>query len=186
VRPVLAIPIDERFPELSPDGKWLAYTSDDSGRPELYVQPYPGPGRRVPITSGGAQNPAWSKNGNQLFYSAGTQMMAVPFTVSGGAFVPGKPVPLFSQAPLAGGTTVRAAPPPAPLGTSILCPSEAITRGSRHRSHRCAHGDQSSAILWSAGKKRSPCAACLPHRARCQASRLASTSSSALGRDWWA
>ena len=109
VRPVLATPIDERFPELSPDGKWLAYTSDDRGQAELYVQPYPGPGRRVPITSGGAQNPAWSKKGNELFYSAGTQMMAVPFTVSGGVFVPGKPVPLFSQASLGGGTTVRAA-----------------------------------------------------------------------------
>ena len=108
VRPVLATPIDERFPELSRDGKWLAYISGDTGRPELYVQPYPGPGRRVPITSGGAADPAWSKIGNELFYRVGTQMMAVPFAVSAGTFVPGKPVLLFTHFSLGSGTTVRA------------------------------------------------------------------------------
>ena len=66
----MATPADERSPELSPDGKWLAYASDDSGRIELYVQPYPGPGPRVTMTSGGALDPAWSKNSNELFYRA--------------------------------------------------------------------------------------------------------------------
>ena len=108
VRPVLATPNDERFPELSRDGKWLAYISGDTGGPELYVQPYPGPGRRVPITSGGALDPAWSKTGNELFYRVGTQMMAVPFAVSAGTFVPGKPVLLFTHFSLGSGTTVRA------------------------------------------------------------------------------
>ena len=55
VRPVIATAADERFPEISPDGKWLAYVSNESGRTELYVQPYPGPGSRVTVTSTGAQ-----------------------------------------------------------------------------------------------------------------------------------
>src|SRR5688572_5579200 len=107
-RAVVATAADERSPELSPDGKWLAYVSDDSGRLELYVQPFPGPGPRVTITNGGGLDPAWSKNGNELFYRLGATIMAVPFTVSGDAFVPGKPVELFRQASLGGGTTVRA------------------------------------------------------------------------------
>ena len=114
VRPVLATPADERFPEISPDGKWLAYTSNDSGRPQIYVQPYPGPGARVAITTGGAEDPAWSKNSNELFYRAPggagnpPAFTAVPFTVSATSFVPGKPVLMFNQAILGGGTTVRA------------------------------------------------------------------------------
>jgi eukaryotic-like serine/threonine-protein kinase len=107
-RAVVATPADERSPELSPDGKWLAYCSDDNGRLELYVQPYPGPGPRVTITSGGAQDPAWSRNSSELFYRAGAAVMALPFTVSGGAFVPGQPVELFRQGSLGAGTTVRA------------------------------------------------------------------------------
>ena len=114
VRAVVATPADERAPEISPDGKWLVYTSNDSGNSEVYVQPYPGPGPRVTVTTGGAVDPAWSKNSNELFYmgpgGAGKPpaMNAVPFTVSGTAFVPGKPVVLFNQNVLGGGTTVRA------------------------------------------------------------------------------
>ena len=83
VRPVIATAADERFPEISPDGKWLAYTSNESGRAELYVQPYPGPGSRVTVTSTGAEEVAWSKNSNELFYSIGNRMMAVRYKISG-------------------------------------------------------------------------------------------------------
>jgi eukaryotic-like serine/threonine-protein kinase len=113
VRPVVATPADERAPEISPDGKWLAYTSNDSGNSEVYVQPYPGPGPRVTVTNGGAVEPAWSKNSNELFYMGPggpgkpPAMNAVPFTLSGTSFVPGKPVVLFNQNTLGGGTTVR-------------------------------------------------------------------------------
>jgi serine/threonine-protein kinase len=112
-RPVLATPADERFPELSPDGKWLAFVSDESRTPALYVQPYPGPGLRVTVATN-AQEPAWSKNGNELFYRGPpgqgqpTALFAVPFTVTDGAFVPGTPVELFRQPALGSGTTVRA------------------------------------------------------------------------------
>jgi serine/threonine-protein kinase len=123
-RPILTTPAEEQFPELSPDGKWLAYVSDESGRPELYVQPYREPGNhRVTITRGGAQEPAWSKNTNELFYRIDNQqLMTVPFTVSGGSFVPGVPQPLFrSPLPLLGtGTTVRATYDVAPDGRLLL------------------------------------------------------------------
>ena len=114
VRPVVATPADERAPDISPDGKWLAYTSNDSGNSEVYVQPYPGPGPRVTVTTGGAVDPGWSKNSNELFYlgpggpGKPPAMYAIPFTVSGTSFVPGKPVALFNANNLlGGGTTVR-------------------------------------------------------------------------------
>jgi eukaryotic-like serine/threonine-protein kinase len=110
-RPVVATPADERSPELSPDGKWLAYVSDEAGTPALYVQPYPGPGPRVTVVNR-AQEPAWSKNSNELFYrDTGAQqpaLFAVRYTVSNGSFVPGTPVELFRQPGLGSGTTVRA------------------------------------------------------------------------------
>jgi serine/threonine-protein kinase len=133
-RAVLATPADERSPELSPDGKWLAYVSDDSGRPGIYVQPYPGPGPRVTITSGGALDPAWSKNGNELFYRVGPQIVAVPFTVSGGTFIPGKPITLFSQASLGSGTTVRANYDVAPDGRFLL--NQVMTEAGQQRNRR--------------------------------------------------
>jgi hypothetical protein len=88
------------------------------------VQPYREPGNhRVTITRGGAQEPAWSKNTNELFYRIDNQqLMTVPFTVSGGSFVPGVPQPLFrSPLPLLGtGTTVRATYDVAPDGRLLL------------------------------------------------------------------
>jgi len=111
--PVVATPADERFPELSPDGKWLAFVSDEAGSPALYVQPYPGPGPRVTMADN-AQEPAWSKSGSELFFRASlvpgqpTALLAVPFAISNGSFVPGKPIELFRQPALGSGTTVRA------------------------------------------------------------------------------
>ena len=76
----------ESHPAFSPDGRWLAYDSDESGRPEVYVQPYPGPGAGKAISSGGASAPAWSASGRELFFMtlprAGSlmKMMAVPVT----------------------------------------------------------------------------------------------------------
>lgn len=69
-------PLNNRFnethPEFSPDGRSLAYLSDESGRRAVYVQPYPGPGRRVPISTAAdfAGEPAWSRDGKELFYRA--------------------------------------------------------------------------------------------------------------------
>jgi eukaryotic-like serine/threonine-protein kinase len=149
LRPILATPADERFPELSPDGKWLAYTSNDAGRPELYVQPYPGPGMRVTITSGGAADPAWSKKGNELFYRLGNQIMAVPFTVAGESFRPGKPVALFEQGSLGSGTTVRATYDVAADGRFLL--NQPIPDAAQERSRRMAPVSLRFVLNWTQG-----------------------------------
>ena len=70
----------ETSPQISPDGKWLAYTSDESGRPEIYVSPFPGPGGRIAISTGGGTEPRWSRDGRELFYRLGDRMMAVTMT----------------------------------------------------------------------------------------------------------
>ena len=133
-RPILATTADERFPELSPDGRWLAYVSDETGRLELYVQPYPGPGRRVTVTSDGGQDPAWSKNSDELFYRNGASMMSVRFTATDTEFVPERPVMLFQQAALGAGTTVRATYDVSPDGRFLFnqpVPDAALARNRR-------------------------------------------------------
>jgi serine/threonine-protein kinase len=56
------------FPTFSPDGHWIAYTSTESGAPELYVQPYPGPGEKIRVSTAGAFDPIWPANGRELLY----------------------------------------------------------------------------------------------------------------------
>lgn len=63
--------------EFSPDGQWVAYTSNESGREEVYVQPFPGPGGKWMISIGGGNSPRWSRNGHELFYVNGNRMMSV-------------------------------------------------------------------------------------------------------------
>jgi len=75
--PFLMTPFDERAPRFSPDGKWLAYVSNESGHDEVYVQPFPGPGRKWPISTDGGADPVWSRSGRELFYRQGGQMMVV-------------------------------------------------------------------------------------------------------------
>jgi len=62
---------------LSPDGRWLAFDSDETGQREVYIQPFPGPGTRVRVSSSGGLNPAWSRSGKELFYWERTQVIAV-------------------------------------------------------------------------------------------------------------
>ena len=66
--PLLASPYNEYFPALSPDGRWLAYVTDESNRQEVYVRPFPGPGRKVLVSQGGGVEPIWSRDGRELFY----------------------------------------------------------------------------------------------------------------------
>jgi eukaryotic-like serine/threonine-protein kinase len=93
-RPFLATQHNESAPRFSPDGHWLAYVSDESGRWEVYVQPYPGPGGKWQVSTDGGAEPAWNPAGRELFYRAGNRMMAAPVTFQPG-FSAGKPVVLF-------------------------------------------------------------------------------------------
>ncbi len=66
----------ETMPRISPDGRWIAFTTDESGVDEVVVQPFPGPGGRVQVSSGGGSQPVWSRDGRQLFYRGGGSLMA--------------------------------------------------------------------------------------------------------------
>lgn len=76
-RPFLQTKFAEGSPKFSPDGRWIAYCSNESGRNEIYVQPYPGPGPRIQISAEGGTDPVWAKSGKELFYRDRDQMMIV-------------------------------------------------------------------------------------------------------------
>ena len=80
---------------LSPDGRWLAYTSNVTGTLEVYVQPYPGPGDPVRVSPNRGADPVWAKNGRELFYMEGRRMMAVVPVGAGPSFDFKGPTPLF-------------------------------------------------------------------------------------------
>ena len=80
---------------LSPDGRWLAYGSDATGRREVYVTAFPSASSTQLVSRGGGIEPRWSHSGRQLFFKSGNQMMAVDIT-PGTTFVAGTPRPLFS------------------------------------------------------------------------------------------
>jgi eukaryotic-like serine/threonine-protein kinase len=88
---------NETAPRFSPDGHWIAYTSAESGRSEVYVRPYPGPGGKWQISTEGGTEPVWNPKGRELFYRVGNKMMAVDVTTQG-AFSAGKPRVLFEGA----------------------------------------------------------------------------------------
>ena len=75
--PFVLTAFDEWSPAFSPDGRWLAYCSNETGRNEVYVQPYPGPGGKWPISTDGGTEPAWSPSGKELFYRRGEQLISV-------------------------------------------------------------------------------------------------------------
>jgi serine/threonine-protein kinase len=93
-RPFLQTRFLEGGPVFSPDGRWLAYVSDDSGRSEVYVRPFPGPGEKIPVSTDGGYEIAWPRRGHELFYRSGNLMMAVDVT-TGATFTSGKPHRLF-------------------------------------------------------------------------------------------
>jgi Tol biopolymer transport system component len=92
--PFLVTPAFESQAMFSPDGRWIAYCSTESGSWEVYVQPFPRKDAKVQVSSGGGRIPFWSRNGRDLFYATERQqIMRVPYTIRNGAFAPGQPVP---------------------------------------------------------------------------------------------
>jgi hypothetical protein len=74
-RPFVATSADEETPRLSPDGKWLAYSSDETGRYEVYVRPVSTAGGRVQISAGGGTEPVWARDGRSIFYRGNARVM---------------------------------------------------------------------------------------------------------------
>jgi hypothetical protein len=114
-------------PAFSPDGKWLAYTSNESGQNEVYVRPFPGPGGKWQISTGGGRNPVWSRTRPEIFYaregaavltstlgipaslSDQRRIMVASYTSEGGSFRAGKPQEVSDEAvaPLRPARTTR-------------------------------------------------------------------------------
>jgi serine/threonine-protein kinase len=88
----LGTPFTELYPAFSPDGRWLAYQSNESGTYEVYVRPFPGPGGRWQISTGRGVFPLWSRDGRELlFETLDNRVMAVSYTAKGDSFAAGKP-----------------------------------------------------------------------------------------------
>ena len=151
-RPLIATMASEAFPEFSPNGKWIAYVSNESGRAELYVQPYPGSGNRVTVSSGGGvSEPAWSRNSNELFYRVGPAIMSVRYG-AGDEFVPERPEKLFDQPPLLGGTSVRVSYDVAPDGRFLF--GVAVPDGADERIRRIFPRTLRVAVNWTTAANR--------------------------------
>jgi serine/threonine-protein kinase len=105
-RPFLQTTFLESGARFSPDGRWLAYLSDESGRNEIYVQPFPGPGGKWQISREGGTQPLWARNG-EIFYRNGNQLMVVETKTQPGSqpiFSAGTPRLLFEGPYVATGT----------------------------------------------------------------------------------
>ncbi|MFN7926302.1 MAG: protein kinase [Bryobacteraceae bacterium] len=90
--PFLGTSAYENTPAFSPDGRWLAYASNESGTLEVYVRRYPGPGGIVQISNDGARFPVWSNNGRELLFETfDRQVVAVSYTIKGDSFIAEKP-----------------------------------------------------------------------------------------------
>jgi Tol biopolymer transport system component len=82
------------WPAFSPDGRWIAYHSVESGVAEVYVRPFPGPGGKWQISTGGGYFPRWSRNGKELFYrSQDSKIMVLTYTASSDSFRADQPQP---------------------------------------------------------------------------------------------
>jgi len=106
-KPFLNTPFGEFFPAFSPDGRWLAYMSNESGGYEVYVRPFPGPGGKWQVSSGGGIMPQWSRNGRELFYRTTDQkIMVATYSAARDSFHADKPR-LWSDVQIEGRGTIR-------------------------------------------------------------------------------
>jgi serine/threonine-protein kinase len=95
LEPFLATSFDERDPMFSPDGRWVAYASDESGVAEVYVRPFPSAGGRWQVSDGGGRFPTWSADGQELFYRTENGIMVASVETDGDSFRVGKAGQLF-------------------------------------------------------------------------------------------
>ena len=115
--PYLATSAHERAARISPDGRWVAYQSDETGRHEVYVQSYPRPGRKLLVSTGGGINPVWRGDGRELYYWQGDQLVAAQLGIGA------------ANAPLS--VRGRAALFRAPYAQSVLANYDVSPDGSR-------------------------------------------------------
>ena len=94
-KPLLQEKYSETEPQISPDGRWMAYASNESGKSEVYVRPFPDVNKgKWQVSTSGGNSPLWSPDGRELFYRSGDAAMAVRVETEP-TFKPGKPTVLF-------------------------------------------------------------------------------------------
>jgi serine/threonine-protein kinase len=124
----LRTPFNEWRPQFSPDGHWLAYHSNESGRYEVYVRPFPGPGAKTQVSTGGGGLPIWRRDGRELFYRNPEGIWAVA-VAAGASFSSGPPRKLFSAPPAS--NTATSGFDVSPDGRRILMVHEDLTLAPR-------------------------------------------------------
>jgi Tol biopolymer transport system component len=82
LKPLVVTPFNDYGPRISPDGKWVAYSSDASGTDQIWVTPMPGPGPHYQVSTNGGQQPVWSRDGKKIFFTHGDQLQSVTVTFS--------------------------------------------------------------------------------------------------------
>jgi Tol biopolymer transport system component len=97
VQPFLQSTFNQSSPRFSPDGHWVVYASNESGREEIYVQPYPGPGGKWLISAEGGAYPIWARSGREIFFRSEDKIMVVPVETQP-TFKAGTPRMLFQSA----------------------------------------------------------------------------------------
>jgi Tol biopolymer transport system component len=100
--PFLRTPFDELYGQFSPEGRWIAYTSDESGREEVYVRSFPASSGKRQISNSGGTQPRWRPDGRELFYLAGGKMMAARMRISADSIESQPPRALFPVSRLGG------------------------------------------------------------------------------------
>ena len=131
--PLIATPSDEDDARLSPDDRVLAFVSDETGHPEVYVAPFPQGTPRIRISTGGGRRPRWSSKGTLMFIADDRRLMRAEVTENGG--VRASPVPAFSEAPkrpwrdflpLSGGRFLAIVPEGEPQGQPLTVITNAV------------------------------------------------------------
>jgi Tol biopolymer transport system component len=121
--PLIQSPYDDGAPAFSPDGRWIAYSSSQSNRSEIYVQAFPAGKRRWQLSTDGGSQPLWQRDGREIVYRSGDSVMAVPVT-TGQELRHGEPVKLFESPDvlidvLPGGRLLMRTTPPLPPVTEL-------------------------------------------------------------------
>ena len=132
----LQTPADERYPSFSPDGRWMAYSSNESGTFQIYVRAFPDKGGKWQISNSNGTYPMWSRNGHELFFETlDNHIMAAAYTVKGDSFVAYKPR-VWSEKQLGGIVNTAKNVDLAPDGKRIvaLMPAETV-EGQKAQNH---------------------------------------------------
>jgi serine/threonine protein kinase/Tol biopolymer transport system component len=127
--PFLRSPPSMLWPAFSPDANWIAYSSRETGESETHIRPYPGPGRRVTLSTAGGQGPIWSRDGREIFFRRGAELWSVPVRTNPSLHV-GSPRLLF-KADFVQGPPLGTHPSVAPDGRFLAVRNPAPERTER-------------------------------------------------------